>query len=152
VSGVEAWLVEHATAVMVSLAIITALVGFVKFVMPKVRQLGHLIDDLAGEPARQGVPARPGLMERMATVEDYTKANTLDRQMLARVEHKVDEAARKAEEAARLAAGAANRVHSLEARIAEYRDASNAASRDKAATWEAMGDALRADPPPTATT
>jgi hypothetical protein len=29
----------------------------------------NLRDDLLGEPARQGVPARPGVMERMARIE-----------------------------------------------------------------------------------
>lgn len=38
-------------------------------VWPFVRKLNHFVDDVAGEPARRGVPARPGLMERMATVE-----------------------------------------------------------------------------------
>ncbi len=38
-------------------------------VYPTVRKLGHFVDDVAGEPARAGQPARPGLMERIATVE-----------------------------------------------------------------------------------
>ena len=38
-------------------------------VWPFVRKLNHFVDDVAGEPPRRGVPARPGLMERMSTVE-----------------------------------------------------------------------------------
>lgn len=42
-------------------------VGFKVF--PWLRKLMHFIDDVTGEPARPGVVARPGLMERFATVE-----------------------------------------------------------------------------------
>lgn len=38
-------------------------------VFPWLRKLMHFIDDVAGEPARSGVPARPGLMERMTGFE-----------------------------------------------------------------------------------
>lgn len=34
-----------------------------------LRSIGHLVDDLRGEPARPGVPARPGIMDRLAQVE-----------------------------------------------------------------------------------
>lgn len=37
--------------------------------VPALRKVMHFIDDVAGEPARAGVPARPGLMERMTTIE-----------------------------------------------------------------------------------
>lgn len=37
-----------------------------------LRRFGHLLDDMAGEPARPGVPARAGLMERVAAVEGAT--------------------------------------------------------------------------------
>ncbi|MEI3845307.1 MULTISPECIES: hypothetical protein [unclassified Microbacterium] len=39
-------------------------------VAPFVLKLVHFIDDVAGEPARPGVDARPGLMERLQAVED----------------------------------------------------------------------------------
>jgi hypothetical protein len=35
-----------------------------------LRRLVHLADDLLGEPERDGVPARPGLMQRLANTED----------------------------------------------------------------------------------
>lgn len=38
-------------------------------VWPYLRKLSHFIDDVAGEPARPGIPARQGLMERLSTVE-----------------------------------------------------------------------------------
>lgn len=34
------------------------------------RQLGHLLDDVLGEPARHDQPARPSLMARVAGIED----------------------------------------------------------------------------------
>ncbi|MEV7263963.1 hypothetical protein AB0N38_10470 [Micromonospora aurantiaca] len=34
------------------------------------RQLGHLLDDVLGEPARRDQPARPSLMARVAGIED----------------------------------------------------------------------------------
>lgn len=36
---------------------------------PLVRKISHFIDDVAGEPARPGFDARPGLMERLQAVE-----------------------------------------------------------------------------------
>ena len=40
--------------------------------MPRARQIGHILDDISGEAARPGVPARPGLMERIQSVEALT--------------------------------------------------------------------------------
>lgn len=40
--------------------------------IPRLRRLGHLIDDLTGEPGRPGVPRRPGVMERLQEMEDRT--------------------------------------------------------------------------------
>lgn len=39
-------------------------------VAPILRRLSHLVDDLMGEPARPGVAARPGVVERLSTLED----------------------------------------------------------------------------------
>ncbi|MCP2168140.1 hypothetical protein [Goodfellowiella coeruleoviolacea] len=33
------------------------------------RKLSHVADDWLGEPERDGVPARPGVMERLAAIE-----------------------------------------------------------------------------------
>lgn len=35
-----------------------------------LRRVIHFLDDFAGQPERDGLPARPGLMARMASVED----------------------------------------------------------------------------------
>jgi hypothetical protein len=35
-----------------------------------VRRVGHFLDDYSGEPARDGMPARPGLMARLTSVEE----------------------------------------------------------------------------------
>ena len=39
-------------------------------IFPFLRKITHFIDDVAGEPARPGVDARPGLMERLSVVEE----------------------------------------------------------------------------------
>ncbi|PRX90815.1 hypothetical protein [Allonocardiopsis opalescens] len=41
-----------------------------------LRRAGHLIDDLLGEPARPGVDARPGLMERVQRIEHEVTYNS----------------------------------------------------------------------------
>lgn len=55
------------------LAVTIAAVWVVRKFGPAARKQGHLIDDLVGEPERPGVPARPGLMERMKAVESKTE-------------------------------------------------------------------------------
>lgn len=52
------------------LAAIAALVWVGFKVFPFLRKINHFIDDVAGEPARPGVDARPGLMERLSVVEE----------------------------------------------------------------------------------
>ncbi|MCM3577454.1 DUF2746 domain-containing protein [Micrococcus luteus] len=39
-------------------------------VWPVVRRLARFLDDVHGEPARQGQPARPGWGERLTRIED----------------------------------------------------------------------------------
>lgn len=64
---------------------VLAIIAFVRWVWPTLRKLGHLVDDLAGEPARPGVEARPGVMERLAQIETNVstdvngRLDTLDR-------------------------------------------------------------------------
>ena len=43
--------------------------GLIKKVWPLLRKLGDFLDDVAGEPARPGVAARAGLMERVQRIE-----------------------------------------------------------------------------------
>lgn len=38
-----------------------------------LRRVGHFLDDYAGEPARDGMPAKPGLMARLGSVEEQLK-------------------------------------------------------------------------------
>lgn len=38
-------------------------------VLPLLKKLGNFLDDVGGEPARPGVPARAGLMERVQRIE-----------------------------------------------------------------------------------
>lgn len=50
-------------------ALLTAIAWTVRKLWPGVRKLNHFVDDVMGEPARPGVPARAGLVERMANLE-----------------------------------------------------------------------------------
>lgn len=52
------------------LAAIGVLIWVAVKVFPFLRKITHFIDDVAGEPARAGVPACPGLMERLSVVEE----------------------------------------------------------------------------------
>lgn len=45
-----------------------------RWLVRRGRQLGHLIDDLLGEPERPGQPERPSLMARIARIEKRTEA------------------------------------------------------------------------------
>lgn len=54
-------------------------IGVVRFVVRMARNLGHLVDDVRGEPARPGVEARPGVLERLQAIEAR----------LSKVEHEV---------------------------------------------------------------
>jgi hypothetical protein len=61
--------------------IAAALCGLVAVLWRAVRRgvriagrIDEVVDDWQGTPARSGVPARPGLMERVATIEDRTCA------------------------------------------------------------------------------
>lgn len=49
---------------------VTVLVTAARKLWVFMRRVGHFLDDVSGEPERPGVPARPGLMERVATIED----------------------------------------------------------------------------------
>jgi ubiquinone biosynthesis protein UbiJ len=77
------------TAIIVgSLSVILGgLLGLIKaamWVTQQLRKIGRLADDLLGEPAHGGKPATPGLMERVATMEDHvaplpSRLDALDR-------------------------------------------------------------------------
>ena len=59
--------------VVITFGVLTGAWHIGKRVARAMRRAVHLVDDLAGEPAREGVPARPGVMTRLATLEDRTE-------------------------------------------------------------------------------
>ncbi|TCO64395.1 hypothetical protein [Actinocrispum wychmicini] len=63
-----------------ALGAITALTKAIARLLRLLRKLGHLADDLFGEPARDGVPARPGVMHRLHDIETNARdiAHRLD--------------------------------------------------------------------------
>lgn len=66
--------------------VIGAIFAAFKWVIPFARKVSHFIDDVAGEPERPGVPARPGLMERVTTIETTQEEHS---KTLATVSHEV---------------------------------------------------------------
>lgn len=50
-------------------AVLGVLWGAVVKLVPLLKKLGNFLDDVGGEPARPGVPARAGLMERVQRIE-----------------------------------------------------------------------------------
>jgi hypothetical protein len=40
-----------------------------------IKRVGDFVDDWQGEPARRGVPARPGVMERLESIEGQLRPN-----------------------------------------------------------------------------
>lgn len=59
--------------ILIAVAVIIAAFSFVASLIikawPFTRKFTAIINDMAGEPARAGVAARPGIMERLAKVE-----------------------------------------------------------------------------------
>lgn len=117
------------------------IVAFMRWIIPALRRFGHLVDDLAGEPERPGVPARPGIMLRMASVEETVRAGISNNQEIAALREEMRDGFKRID----------LRVVELEQAVEEFRDAANDASRDKARTWDVIDDAIRATPPPPAT-
>lgn len=61
--------------VAVGLTLLALVGAFLRWVWPILRRVGHLADDLLGEPARPGVQRRPGLVERVANIETELRPN-----------------------------------------------------------------------------
>lgn len=57
------------TKVTLILASLAALVAAVRKFFHIVRRISHFLDDWFGEEARDGQPARPGVMERLEALE-----------------------------------------------------------------------------------
>ena len=77
-------------------AFVVLIIAVVTF-FPYGRKLMHFIDDVAGEPARPGFEARPGLMERVARIEHEITPNHggsmndgLKRVERAQIEHRAE--------------------------------------------------------------
>lgn len=68
---------------LVGIAVITGIILTVKMTAPVIKGITHFFDDLRGEEARPGVPARPGIMEAMATL---ATAQTAQAESLQRLE------------------------------------------------------------------
>ena len=61
--------------------LVTLAIRINKLVYPVWHKLEQMANDFAGEPERPGVPAKPGIMERMAKLE----------QLVAELSDKIDE-------------------------------------------------------------
>ncbi len=59
---------------------ITAIIGLLAWVIRAVRRIARTVDDFAedwnGTPERRGVPARPGVMERLGRIEHELHPNS----------------------------------------------------------------------------
>lgn len=66
--------------------------GVIRKLWPVVKKLADFLDDVAGEPARPGVPARAGLMERVQRIEHelFPNSGKSLRDQTNRMEQKLD--------------------------------------------------------------
>lgn len=84
--GVSVW------TLIVWVAAIVLAVGVIAKAWPLVKKLSNFLDDVMGEPARPGVPARLGLMERVMRVEHelFPNSGKSLRDQTNRMEQKLD--------------------------------------------------------------
>ncbi len=66
------WVADHWPVVLLLAAVAVAAWRAAARAWPVARRVVHLVDDLTGEPARPGVDARPGVMERLRQLDDAT--------------------------------------------------------------------------------
>lgn len=64
----------------------TTIYGFLKWVLPAIRKVSRVIDEIVGEPAEFGREAKPGIVQKLDTLT--TKTDTLQLSV-ARIEHEV---------------------------------------------------------------
>lgn len=68
------YLTEPQSIIAVTVSLIVIISSFITIVVklwPVVRKTNAVLNDLSGEKARPGVPARPGVMERLQQVEKH---------------------------------------------------------------------------------
>lgn len=83
---------ELTAAIVALTAVLTAIGGLfaaIKKLAPDLKGLNTLSRDWNGEPARPGVEARPGVMERLADIDAKltTQGERLDTQAVTQAEH-----------------------------------------------------------------
>lgn len=62
------------SGLVLTAAALGVVVKGVKFLFALARRVSNFLDDWNGEPARDGVPERPGVMKRLDTLEKQTEA------------------------------------------------------------------------------
>ena len=70
------------TALSIAFSLTVGVLGWLaRRLAPRARQIGHLLDDFSGEPPRPGLPdGRPGVMARMARIEEHLGINSIPAQ------------------------------------------------------------------------
>jgi HAMP domain-containing protein len=64
------------SAILIAAGLVAALTVLLKaagWMLRTIRRLGDFLDDWNGEPARPGVPRRPGHLERLGNVESSVR-------------------------------------------------------------------------------
>jgi hypothetical protein len=64
------WLLPAAGGLLILGGAVALIAKGIRWVWHRGRQLGHLLDDVLGEPARDGRPSQPSLMARVAGIEE----------------------------------------------------------------------------------
>lgn len=67
------WLGDNWEIVVAAALVLAFLVRSVRKAWPHFRRFGHFLDDWTGEEERPGVPARPGVMDRLGQLESATR-------------------------------------------------------------------------------
>lgn len=66
--------------------VVTAVIAAIRKIWPSLRRLNHFVDDWFGEDSRDGVEGRPGVMRRLASLDE--RGVTTDRRLNA-IEHEL---------------------------------------------------------------
>lgn len=119
----------YAQWVIASGAVVTALAVLYRYIVgPSVRlfrKIEHVADTYNGEPARDGLPARPGIVDRLIYIETELRPNGGGsmKDAVNRIEAKVDQAAALAAEAKSLVAEVKDHAEEMENAATSQRDA-----------------------------